>query len=242
MSKNLKILPVRPPPELEKNPEKIKRELNPMLPGATSKGGFRPFLMTVVAPARSGKTTLIVGLLYMIYKDIFEEIMHISPTIESDETGWAVMKGEKIIKITENLTEVDLILESIVEIQKAKPKEEREHTLIVLDDMLGLLKNQGQTYFASLCSKYRHWKISIIVSVQSYRSLPPVCRASSSAYIIFKTNNDKEYEKMEDEFSGSFPFDEVYEYATETRYNFLYINLEQIKCYKNFEELIYEKG
>ena len=80
------------------------------------------------------------------------------------------------------------------------------------------------------------------MSVQSYRSLPPVCRANSSAYIIFKTNNDKEYEKMEDEFSGNFPFDEVYEYATETRYNFLYINLEQIKCYKNFEELIYEKG
>jgi hypothetical protein len=239
MSTELKILAVKPPPG--KTTDKAKRQLNPLLPGATSTGGFRPFLMTVVAPVRSGKTTFVVGLIYMIYKDIFEEIMYISPTIENDDTGWAVMQDEEIIKITENLTEIDLILESIVEIQKAKPKDKRQHTLIVLDDMLGLLKNQGQSYFASLCSKYRHWKISIIVSVQSYRSLPPICRANSTAYIIFKTHNDKEHEKMVDEFSGNFPFDEVYEYATEERYNFLYLNLEQVKAYKNFEELIYEK-
>lgn len=239
MSEDLKILPVKPPPDQKE--EKLKRQLNPLLPGATSSGGFKPFLMTVVAPVRSGKTTFTVGLIYMIYKDIFEEIMYISPTVENDDTGWAIMKDDNIIKITENLTEIDLILESIVEIQKAKPKEEREHTLIVLDDMIGLLKPTGQSYFAALCSKYRHYKISLIVCVQSFRSLPPVCRANTTAYIIFKTNNDKELEKMEDEFSGNFPFDEVYEYATEERYQFLYLNLEKIEAYKNFEELIYKK-
>ena len=167
--------------------------------------------------------------------------MHISPTIQNDDTGKAVMKDDNIIKITENLREIDLILESIVEIQKAKANEEREHTLIILDDCLGLIKNHGQSYFATLCSKYRHFKLSIIITTQNFRAIPITCRYNATCYIIFKTNNRKELAKMEEELEGNFPFLETYAEATEERYNFLYLNLEKIEAYKNFEELIYEK-
>jgi hypothetical protein len=231
---SLKILPVKKLPDTLDT--KKKKELDERLPKP-------PFLMVVQAPVRSGKTNFIINLLYNdnFYRGHFEDVLYISPTIANDDTGKAVMDDEEVIKITENLEDIDLILESIVELQKQKDKKDRKQTLVVLDDMLGLIKSQGQSYFATLCSKYRHFRLSLIICSQNFRSIPVTARCNSTVYIIFKTNNKKELAKMEEEFDGNFPFAELYEYATKERYNFLYLDNEKIKAYKNFDELIYDK-
>jgi len=238
---DLKVLPVKKLPDQSKG--KRKKPLDSRLPGAKSDGGFKPFLLVITAPVRSGKTNLLVNLLYNdnFYSDTFNEVMYLSPTIENDETGVAVMKDDKIIKITENLNNIDMILEAIVEMQKAQEEDEKEHTLIILDDCLGLIKNSGHSYFATLCSKYRHWRLSIIVTTQNFRAIPVTARYNATCYIIFKTNNRKELEKMEEELDGNIPFLELYAEATEERYNFLYLDMEKIKAYKNFDQLLYEK-
>ena len=239
----LKILPVKKIEEKPASTQK-KHKLNPILPGAKEDGSLKPFLLVIQAPVRSGKTNLLINLLYnenFNYKAFYEDILYISPTIENDDTGRAVMKDEDITKITDQLNELDLILESIVEIQKAKLKEERTHTLVILDDCLGLIKTVGQSYFATLCSKYRHWLCSLWVTTQNFRSLPPTTRYNATSYIIFRTNNKKELGKMEEEFEGNYPFFEIYQMATKDKYNFLYLDMEEIKAFKNFEELIYEK-
>lgn len=242
---DLTVLPVRklPEPKGATKGKKKRKKLDPRLPGATDDNGFKPFLLVISAPVRSGKTNLLMGLLYQknLLRDVFDEIMYISPTIENDATGWPVRKDETVIKITENLEEIDFILESIVEIQRAKEEDERDHTLIVLDDCLGLIKSSGHSYFATLCSKYRHWLISIVVTTQNFRAIPITARYNASNYIIYKTNNRKELEKMEEELDGNFPFLDIYAEATEERYNFLHLDMEEIKAYKNFNELIYEK-
>lgn len=239
---DLKVLPVKKLPE--KETVQKKRKLDVRLPGATEDGGYRPALVVIQAPVRSGKTNLITSMLYQdnLMRGIFDDILYISPTIENDETGWAVRKDDSVIKLTENLHDIDIILESIVEIQKHKPNEEREHQLIVLDDMLGLIKTAGNSYFSTLCSKYRHFKVTLWVSTQNFRSLPVTCRYNASHYIIFKTNNKKEREKMEEELDGNFPFLELYAEATDQKFNFLYLDMQNIKAYKNFNELIYEKN
>ena len=240
MTEVLKILPVKRVKETQSKEHK----LNPILPGS-SESGFKPFLMVIQASVRSGKTNLIVNLLYnkaFNYKKLFEEIIFISPTIENDETGTIIMKDDDIIKITDRLDQLDLILESIVEIQKDKLKDERTHTLIIMDDCLGLIRTLGGSYFATLCSKFRHWKVSLWVTTQNFRSLPPTCRYNSSSYIIFRTNNSKELSKMEEEFQSNFPFHELYERATRERFSFLYLNMEALTAYRSFEEKIFDKG
>lgn len=242
MTELLKILPVKQLKEQESQSKKHK--LNPILPGASESGALKAFLMVIQAPVRSGKTNFIVNLLYnsqFNYKKLYEEVIYISPTIENDETGTVIMKDDDIIKITDRLDQLDLILESIVEIQKQKLKDERTHTLIIMDDCLGLIKTLGGSYFATLCSKFRHWKLSLWVTTQNFRSLPPTCRYNSSSYIIFRTNNSKEQTKMQEEFEGNYPFHELYERATKERYSFLYLNMEDVSAYRNFEEKIFEK-
>jgi hypothetical protein len=72
--------------------------------------------------------------------------------------------------------------------------------------------------------------------------MPVVCRYNASGYIIFKTHNKKEFVKLEEELEGNFPnFDELYKEATEEKYNFLFLDMEKIKAYKNFDTLLYEK-
>eukprot|EP00729_Bicosta_minor_P029603 gene29603-31150_t len=122
---DLKVLPVKKLPE--KDTLQPKRKLDPRLPGATEDGGYRPALVIIQAPVRSGKTNLITSMLFQdnLMRGVFTDILYISPTITNDDTGWAVRKDDGIIKLTENLNEIDLILESIVEIQKSKPDDER---------------------------------------------------------------------------------------------------------------------
>jgi len=214
----LEILPVKT------EPNKNKHKIPSILPQP-------PFLLTIQAPVRSGKSNLIMNLIYRWYKNLFEDIYFISPTVKNDKTLKILYKDDDIMKIDEDLDQLDSILDEIKDQQDKTPEDLRENILICIDDCLGFLKKG----FANLCSRYRHYKISMIVTSQSFRSVPVICRVNSSHYILFKTNNQKELEKIEEEFGGNYKnFLDMYTDATSKRYNFLYLNQESGTCHRNF--------
>jgi enamine deaminase RidA (YjgF/YER057c/UK114 family) len=237
---NLKILPVKQLKDEYSNGKgkKTKKKIPEVLPQ-------KQFLLILVAPVRGGKTNLITNLLYnesIDYSEHFEDVIFISPTIENDKTGRFIMKDDRIHKIVDDLENLDLILESIVHVQKERLKNgEKSDTLLVLDDTLGLL-GQHNSYFATLCSKYRHFRLSLIVTTQSFKHIPNVARYNATAYIIMETHNKKQFIAMEEELSGNFPsFEELYKEATHERYSFLYLDMENIKAYKRFEQLLWSR-
>lgn len=229
---NLKVLPVKE--FVDKDAKKSS------IPSPLPKP---PFLLVISAPVKSGKGVLINQFIFRDwgYRKYFKSnILYISPTITSDITGRFIMKDETITKITNHLEDIDLILESLIQVRKQDNN--LEPMLLVLDDCLGIIKSVGHSYFSNLCSKYRHYNISMIVTTQNFRAIPVTCRYNMTACIIFKTNNKKELNKMDEELEGNFPdFAELYAEATDEKYNFLYLNLEQIEAYHNFEKLIYKK-
>ncbi|MDF1853355.1 MAG: ATPase/DNA packaging protein [Verrucomicrobiales bacterium] len=234
---SLKILPVKELKE-ETSKSRTKKKIPDILPQ-------KHFLWIICAPVRSGKTNLITNLLYndeIDYSEHFEDIIFISPTIENDKTGRFIMKDEHIHKIMEDLENLDLILQSIVEIQKQRLRDgEKSDTLIILDDCLGLL-GYHNSYFSTLCSKYRHFRLSMMITTQSWKHIPNIARYNATAYVIMKTHNNKQYVAMEEELSGNFPnFNDIYKEATDERYSFLYLDMEKIKAYKRFEQLIWSK-
>tara|TARA_R100000789_G_scaffold99989_2_gene108259 strand:- start:59 stop:751 length:693 start_codon:yes stop_codon:yes gene_type:complete len=199
-----------------------------------------PFLLIIQAPVRLGKSCLIMNLIYRWYKKVFDEIIFVSPTVKNDKTLKVLYKDDDIIKIDEDLDNgaIDDIIDNLIEEQNDLDDDEREHKLLVLDDCLGFLKQK----LAYLCSRFRHYKISICISSQSFRSIPLICRVNSSAYILFRTHNKKELSKLDEEFSGNFPnFLELYEKATKEKYSFLYLDNENIIARKNFNEILYKK-
>ena len=199
-----------------------------------------PFLWIIVGSVRSGKSVMLMNLLMnknFGYNDYFDNIIFLSPTLPSDKTGQILYKDEDIIKITDGLDNLNEILQVIVEEQKNSD----EKLLVVMDDILGLL-GSNQSFFSSLCSRYRHYNMSIVVTTQDFRKIPQTCRYNATGYCLFKSHNTKEVEKLEEEFGGSFPdFLNLYKEATSEKYSFLYLNMEKAQAFKRFDELLWEK-
>jgi hypothetical protein len=111
----------------------------------------------------------------------------------------------------------------------------------VLDDVLGLL-GSNQSFFSSLCSRYRHYNMSIVITTQDFKRIPQTARYNCSTYCLFKSHNQKEIEKLDDELGGMFPkFLDLYKEATSEKFSFLYLDMEKARAFKRFDTLLWEK-
>lgn len=227
MNKNLSILKIKPLNNID-DTRFNKLDENLLKP---------PFLMVINAPVKSGKSVLLQNLIYNdnFYKNIFDNVVYISPTIYNDATLCHMVEDDNIIKI-EDPSQLEDIIDKVIESQKENPE---EHTLLILDDCLGFIKRHSR--ITTLCTRYRHFRISIIITSQDFKSIPNIIRANASGYILFKTLNSKEYEKIESEFNSIPHFNDLYKYATEAQYNFLFINLRDLNIFHNFTKKIYDK-
>jgi hypothetical protein len=203
------------------------------------------FTFLITAPTRSGKSVGIVNLLYhnnLNFKKQFSEIYYISPTVQLDDTLRAVMKDDDIIKIDdfESLENLDTILNEIVKEQKETPEDDRENVLIILDDCIDYLKKSK--VLANLATKNRHYKISLVITTQSFRSVASTLRKNATCHLIYKIYNKKELEAITEEIGLNFDnFIKHYEKATEKPYSFLYANCRQMELYERFENKLWSK-
>ena len=204
------------------------------------------FLMGIVAPPRSGKSNLLMSLIaasHMYGRDYFEEVYYLSPSQNFDNsTRFVLPKLDNVMQIDDPdaLENADVFVRQIMKQQAADPPEERKKVLIVMDDMAGTLEKNK--VLQKLSTKYRHYGVSIILSVQQYKSLPVMCRNALTCFIHFHIPNEKEYIKMNEEIHDRFPNGaEMARAATQKRYNFCFINIEKAQMWHNFDTCMYDK-
>ena len=232
-STKLDILPLKLEPE--KTAEKWKK-LDKLLPQGQ-------FILVFVAPPRSGKTTTILNMIYndmFNYKSLYERIIYISPTIMHDRTLQPIRDDEEIIKYYEHedLDNLPALIQAIIEDQeKAKKEGDEPDTLIILDDLLDKLRDITLSRLAAL---HRHYKISLILTTQNYKSISPIIRNCTSYWIIFKNHLNKEVKKLEEDFNMFPNFLQLYEACTKQRYSFMFISMDKLKVYRNFNTLVFE--
>jgi hypothetical protein len=205
-----------------------------------------PWSKILLAPSNSGKSTQILNYLLspFFYEGLFSEVYFISPTIKYDKTLKAVYENDEIIKIEddEDMENLDTVLEDIIESQKEKDKkDEMKHILIVLDDCIQYLKKSKVINY--LLTKNRHWKISVILSVQSFRAIPPKARANATAVVTSHLYNFKEYDALYNEIGSSFKdFEKYYKQATEKgKYDTLFIDNRNMRLIHNYQTILWQK-
>jgi hypothetical protein len=205
-----------------------------------------PFTLEIIAPTKSGKSVMILNYLknvLMGYSDnVFDEVYYISPTLPLDSTLKAVNDDETIIKITddEDLENLDDILKDIMKSQREKDDDEREHVLIVLDDMIDYLKKSK--VLGNLTTKNRHLKISLIIVSQVFNSIPVKARKNGTCYIFSNIYNQKDLNDINEEIGSNFPdFMDYYKEATKDKYNFLYCDMREMSLHHNFKKLLWRK-
>lgn len=203
-----------------------------------------PFNAMLYAPVNSGKSNLIINLLYRsggYTKKVFSGgIFFFSPNVYNDEIfDMNVAMDEDIGKFDQDLEYVDHYVKEIVSRQQEKPKKERKPMLLIFDDCLGYVNPFG--YISKFSTRNRQLKISMMFTVQVFRAIPNFIRINCKWILFFKTHNEEEKKKIVEEMNMFPEFETYYDIATQEQYSFLYANLKERKLYRKFDELMWEE-
>jgi GTPase SAR1 family protein len=187
-----------------------------------------PSLCLIIGSVRSGKSNLLVNYFCnpYFYKDKFDVVKFISTTLHTDN------KGKILAKHFDTQDHYDdNIIENIKKSQgEYENKEDRPTYALVMDDVLTKdFKKTNQVSFFS--TRFRHYIDFYIIAVQSFRAVSGMIRNNATSVIICKQQNQKELEKIAEEYGdmvgGHDNFIKLYEEAHKDKYSFLYLDLSE---------------
>ena len=225
----------------------LDNELHPNLPR-------HPFLMLLSSAPRSGKTVTLLNLIassnYYNIRDkddnpYFDEVFWCSPSAEHDPQVKGVlskMDNVHVMSDPKDLGNLHGLLSTVIADQTKllKEKEPLKRICFLIDDGVGFITED----LGKICTRYRHFGLTIIVSIQKYTKAPLLLRTCIGHFITFKQNNGRERERITDELGEAFmppkQFEEIMETVTEKKYQFLYLNMEKLCMYRNFDTLLYD--
>jgi GTPase SAR1 family protein len=234
-------------------------ELHPDLP-------YPPMSLMLVGPKGSGKSNLILRLLYgnrkkkdakneyhKFYRHFFDKVYIFSPSWKLDKKMSRCQIPED--QIFEDAGYYPQIIEELLAGQaddiEEDGKENAEHILMVFTDLAGQkgVFSSAKGIMNKLAFNLRHYKVSLIIDTQSLRQINQAFRGNLSGAVLFSgISNRLEIQKIYDEYLGEFSKDEqqqLLEHCFEVPYDFMYINFQKHglgRYYHNFNPLKITKG
>jgi hypothetical protein len=128
--------------------------------------------------------------------------------------------------------------------KKRKPKKPNERfpeRIFIFDDLSSALRHKS---IGKLVKKNRHYKSMCILSSQNITDLAPETHLQLSYALMFQSFNEDKlkniYERL-DMFCELPEFISAYKFATQEKYNFLYVDIDGCQFRKNFNKLIEKK-
>jgi hypothetical protein len=194
--------------------------------------------MFVGAPG-SGKTSLVVS--FFKSKEMLNKVYH-NVFLFQPSHSISSMKDDIFDSIDNKYNE--LTYENLEGVMNQIKEEENKYcNCIIFDDMGAYLKNKDiKKLLKELIYNRRHLRTSIFFLCQTYLSIEKDIRKLFSNLFVFRVSK-KELELI---------FDEVVEQAKElvlpisklvydTKYNFLFINTDSGRLFKNFDEILIDE-
>ena len=188
-----------------------------------------PFLLTVVAPRKSGKTNLVVDALIdnNKFRNKFDAVFIWSKTFELDPK-WKninMMQGSVFTEFNaEQATELIETAEFVNTNLKLPA-----NILFIFDDMIteSIMNRNKLGPIEKIAVRGRHVHVSIIVISQQYMSLSASVRNNTTNMIVFRVRNGDEMEKIareNREWLSRNDFIDMFYATTKEPYSFLHIN------------------
>jgi hypothetical protein len=192
----------------------------------------------IIGKPQSGKTSMIYSLFKSkkLLKNVYDKIFIFQP-----EASRASMKDKIFDKIPDEQKYNELTLENLENMQENLDSE--GNNCIIMDDMGAYLKNGDiKKKMKELMFNRRHLHISIYFLVQTWFSIEKDIRKLFSNIIVFRVNKNE----METIFSEVVEthkdnINEIIKVVYNKPYQYLFINVDSQKMFKNFDELIFNE-
>ena len=188
----------------------------------------------------SGKTSL----LYSFFKsnELFKKVFHNIFLFQPSHSR-ASMKDKLFDKLPEEQIFDELNYDSLSSVMDTiKNEESKCNNCIIFDDMTAYLKNNDTLkLFKELVNNRRHLHTSIFFLVQTYHSIPKEIRRLFSNVFVFRVSkNELEtvFEELVEKRKDCIL--EISKVVYDKPYNYLYINTESQRVFKNWDELIWK--
>lgn len=201
------------------------------------------FAMALIGSAGSGKTSLMINMLtsQQMYKHAFDHVHLVAPKSSMGSLQDDIWKNHPAEKIHNELDffTLDTIFKKSKDRAHVKPKPET--TLVIIDDMTIWLKVKTvENKLREMIFNRRHNYTSIMILVQSYKSMPLDLRKTLSHFFLFKPRNKKESEAIWEElmFIPKSTGDELMRFAYRESYDFLMGNCNTGDLHRNFNRLV----
>lgn len=203
----------------------------------------RNFIMGVLGPTGSSKTTLYANLIRKHYFEIFNKIYFCSPNVTEDGKVYdrsleSIEFSEERVFPTINNEVANYIKEDCENDEDFEKEDFR--ALLIIDDLANELKSTRHTELTKLILKSRHLHLSIIMISHKFTYFQRIHRTNFTHFIMYRSKSKAEIKTIYDDIIDldENKFQQFYEYSTAEKYNFLYIicNSNPQLYFKNFEE------
>lgn len=196
-----------------------------------------PFIIYMSGNRGSGKTFTLLNLLILddFYNDTFDKIYFVCPSFYQDPK-YGVLELPKSQIFTEYKPEV------IEKLCKNKSKD--EEILIILDDCITqdhFKQNTGDNILNTIAVNGRHMGVSLIIASQKTSGASSFIRSQADGVYLWRPRSLNEIEAVyRDNSVGCLnkrEFIALFDYCTNEKYNFMFINYQNNKVFHNFNEL-----
>ena len=142
----------------------------------------------------------------------------------------------------------ELNLESITKIydmlEDAVSEDPKKNTLLILDDVGASLKKKEVSFLLKkIIFNRRHLRCHIVCLVQSYISLPLEIRKLSTNVIAFKPSKPEAENLFRELFETKHDMmGKIIKYVYKKHGDYLFLNVDTQRMYKDFDEIIIDEG
>ena len=202
----------------------------------------RPFFLAIIGSAGTGKTSMLINLLSskQAYRRAFHAVHVVMPP-----HSVASLKNNIFRRHDKMHAELDWpTLDGVREAVKASA-EKGMSSLLVLDDVTAALKDADiQRALRDLIYNRRHYRLSILLLVQSYNAAPLSLRKTLSHFLLFKPRNKKESTAIFEELIAMerTEAEALMRYVFDRPYNFLFADTGTGEVYKNFDRITIQES
>lgn len=202
----------------------------------------RPSVYVISGPQGSGKSSFTESIFTKggaakVFRGKFDMVFYSSPKEVMESTPNHPFKDHPKERVFFDLS--NETFESIIE-QALAVKEAGGNSALILDDWSEELKTKRVEHLLrKLIHKHRHYKMQIVITLLTLKSLPKSLRSMIDAYIIFRPKSIVEISSFaEDVFAlPSKDLKQLFDFVYDERYNFLFYNQRDNIYYKNFTRL-----